>query len=58
MDILRFINSRDIREHLKTIHYQFNSLEAAWLIYQDQSGDGSMIGCICCILEPITKPSP
>ena len=22
-----------------------------------QSGDGSMIGCFCCILEPITKPS-
>ena len=34
MDILRFINSKDIREYLKTINYEFNSLEAAWLIYQ------------------------
>lgn len=34
MDILRFINSKDIREHLKSINYEFNSLEAAWLIYQ------------------------
>lgn len=34
IDILRFINSKDIREYLKTINYEFNSLEAAWLIYQ------------------------
>ncbi len=34
MDVLRFINSRDIREHLRNINYEFNSLEAAWLIYQ------------------------
>ena len=34
MDITRFINSRDIREHLKKIGYQFTSLEAAWLIWQ------------------------
>lgn len=34
MDILRFINSKDIRNHLKGINYQFNTLEAAWLIYQ------------------------
>lgn len=34
MDILRFINSKDIREHLRNINYEFNSLEAAWLIYQ------------------------
>ena len=34
MDILRFINSKDIRKHLKDIDYKFNSLEAAWLIYQ------------------------
>jgi hypothetical protein len=32
MDITRFINSRDIREHLKKIGYEFTSLEAAWLI--------------------------
>ena len=34
MNVLRFINSKDIREYLKTINYEFNSLEAAWLIYQ------------------------
>ena len=34
MDILRFINSKDIRKHLKDTGYEFNSLEAAWLIYQ------------------------
>ena len=34
MVIFRFINSKDIREHLRNIGYEFNSLEAAWLIYQ------------------------
>lgn len=34
MDIFKFINSKDIREYLKTINYEFNSLETAWLIYQ------------------------
>ena len=34
MDIFRFINSKDIREHIRSIGYEFNSLEAAWLIYQ------------------------
>lgn len=34
MDILRFVNSKDIRKHLARIGYEFNSLEAAWLIYQ------------------------
>ncbi len=34
MNILRFVNSKDIREHLRNIGYEFNSLEAAWLIYQ------------------------
>lgn len=33
MDIFRFINSKDIREHIRSIRYEFNSLEAAWLIY-------------------------
>lgn len=33
MDILQFINSNAIRNHLKKINYQFNTLEAAWLIY-------------------------
>lgn len=36
MDIYSFINSKDIREYLKQIHYQFNSLETAWLIYACQ----------------------
>lgn len=35
--ILNYINSKDIRNHLKTIGYQFTSLEAAWLIYQCQN---------------------
>ena len=34
MNIFRFINSKDIREHLRKLDYQFNSLETAWLIYQ------------------------
>lgn len=34
MDIFRFINSRDIREYLKSRDYPFTSTEAAWLIYQ------------------------
>ena len=32
--ILQFVNSKDIREYLRTIDYQFNALEAAWLIWQ------------------------
>lgn len=34
MDIFRYINSEDIREHLRENGYAFTSLEAAWLIYQ------------------------
>ena len=34
MDALRFINSKDISNHLKEIGYQFNTLETSWLIYQ------------------------
>lgn len=37
MDIAKFINSKDIREHLINIGYKFNSLEAAWLIFQSKS---------------------
>lgn len=33
MDILQFINSNAIRNHLKKINYQFDTLEASWLIY-------------------------
>ena len=29
MDIFRFVNSKDIREYLRSIGYEFNSLEAA-----------------------------
>ena len=32
--IFQYINSIDIREYLKNIDYNFNPLEAAWLIYQ------------------------
>lgn len=34
MDIYRFINSIAIRDYLRRENYEFNSLEAAWLIYQ------------------------
>ena len=34
MDLYQFVNSRDIREHLKKINYQFSTLEAAWLVFQ------------------------
>ena len=34
MDISRFVNSRDIREHLRSINYEFNAMEASWLVYQ------------------------
>ena len=34
MDISSFINSKDIREYHKKIGYEYNSLEAAWLVSQ------------------------
>ena len=34
MNLYRFINSKDVRIHLEQMGYEFNSLEAAWLIYQ------------------------
>lgn len=34
MDICSYINSKPIREYLKDINYDFNSKEAAWLIWQ------------------------
>ena len=37
LDVFEFINSKDIKEHLKKTDYKFNSLEAAWLIYQCKS---------------------
>ncbi|MBQ6565322.1 MAG: hypothetical protein IJL88_15545 [Clostridia bacterium] len=36
MNVLRYINSKDIREHLRKIDYKFSALEAAWLIYQSR----------------------
>ena len=35
--ILQFVNSKDIREYLRTIDYQFNALEAALLIWQSRN---------------------
>ena len=34
MDITGFINSKDIREHHRAIGYEYNALEAAWLVSQ------------------------
>ena len=34
--ILQFVNSKDIREHLRNIGYTFNALEAAWLVWQSR----------------------
>ena len=36
MDITGFINSKDIREHHRAIGYEYNALEAAWLVSQCQ----------------------
>lgn len=33
MDIFKFINSRDIRDYLKQIKYEFTPQQMAWLIY-------------------------
>ena len=33
MDIYSYINSKDIRENLRNTEYEFNTLQAAWLIY-------------------------
>lgn len=33
MDVYRFVNSKDVRKYLKDINYEFNTLEAAYLIY-------------------------
>ena len=32
MDIYKYVNSKDIREHLKKINYQFNTIEAAYIV--------------------------
>ena len=33
-EICRFVNSKDIKQHLLTIDYNFTTVEAAWLVYQ------------------------
>ena len=33
MDIYSYINLKDIRENLRNTEYEFNTLQAAWLIY-------------------------
>ena len=35
MDVYSLINSKDIAEYLREIHYEFNSLETAWLIWKN-----------------------
>ena len=40
MDILSFVNSKDIREYLHEIDYKCDSMQAAWLVYQ--SADKTM----------------
>lgn len=37
MDIFRFLNSKDIREHLKQLGYSFTAPEAAFLVWQCRS---------------------
>ena len=34
MDLLKFVNSNDICDHLKSIDYKINAKEAVWLVYQ------------------------
>ena len=36
MDITSFINSPDIRDHIRNIGHHFTSIEAAWLIWQSR----------------------
>ena len=36
MDVLKFLSSRDMREHLKKINYKFSALEAAWLVWHSE----------------------
>ena len=34
MDILNFVNSKDIKNYLLDIDYKFSTIECAWLVYQ------------------------
>lgn len=36
MDILEFVNSRTIRDYLKDIDFKCDSMQAAWLVYQNR----------------------
>lgn len=36
LDIYKFINSRDIREYLKNINYNFSTLEVAWIVWKSK----------------------
>ena len=33
-EICRFVNSKDIRQHLLDINYEFTTAEASWLVYE------------------------
>ena len=35
MDYFKFIHSGDVREHLRRINYPLSSLEAAWLVWEN-----------------------
>ena len=35
MDILSFVNSKDIRDYLREIDYKCDTMQAAWLVYQN-----------------------
>ena len=36
MDTLDFLNSKDVRNYLKEINYQFSLLEQAYIIYKSK----------------------
>lgn len=36
MDIYKYIESRAMREHLESINYEFNAMEAAWIIFRSK----------------------
>ncbi len=34
LDVISYVNSKDIRQYLHDINYQCNTIQAAWLVYQ------------------------
>lgn len=36
MDLFKFINSRDVRNYLESINYQFDTIKAAWIVWQSE----------------------